>query len=93
MLIKFETIKGAHLYIRSEDLRRLQDSPEGALVGWIEGELPCSATVKGSAEENYARLADTERAAAEEYERRQLAQRMAQMPMARSKMAPRGKQR
>lgn len=93
MLIKFTRTSGHVLYIQAALLQRIEDVADGATVGWLEGDLPCSAVVQGSADENYTRLAEQERAAAEEYERRQMVQRLAQMPMAKPAPTLRGKQR
>jgi hypothetical protein len=83
MLIQFTRTSGQHVYIRSEDLRHLEDGADGnTLIGWLEGDLHCSAEVQGTAQENYARLAELERSATHEYERRQLMQRMGQLPPA-----------
>jgi hypothetical protein len=83
MLIQFTRTSGKHLYIRSEDLRRLEDDTESrATIAWIEGGETLTTAVQGSAQENYTRLAELERSATQEYERRQLMQRMGQLPPA-----------
>ena len=58
MLITFTTEHG-NLIIRGEDLRRLEDGPEGqCVVGWTEGEtrLMNYAPIQGTASENAARI-------------------------------------
>jgi hypothetical protein len=95
MLIQFTKPDGLHFYIRSEDLRELEDYfplGSGEQVGappvphtrarWERDGATIERDVQGSAQENYTRLAELERSATQEYERRQLMQRMGQLPPA-----------
>jgi len=73
MLTTFTTEHGA-LVIRSEDLRRLEDtvhldgSSAGCTLGWIEGEAMKYAAILGTAQENRDRLVAEELHAIAEYE-------------------------
>jgi hypothetical protein len=83
MLITFTTEHG-HLVIRGEDLRRIEDGPDGQCVaGWVEssGGLVCYAPILGTAAENQARIVAQETAVIAAYEEAQ--RRAAQQPKAR----------
>ena len=71
MLITFTTEKG-HLVIRAEDLRRLEDGPEGGcVVGWVEHETVHHSPVLGTAAENQARIVQQEVEVIAAYEAKQ----------------------
>lgn len=95
MLVKFVTKQGGNLYIRAEDIRRIVDYNDDALVRWLEGNDSCSQVVKGTADENYARLSEEERQRAAEYEalRQQQAMRQLSGHAPIGKPTPRGRPR
>lgn len=84
MLVKFTKTIGGSLYIATAEnngkpgdgIKRLEDMalPPGqepamvCTVVWVENGQERSAAVAGTADENYARLADEERQRAAEYE-------------------------
>lgn len=67
MLITFTTEHGT-LVIRSEDLRRLEDGPEGCTLGWVEESMRQYAPVLGTAMENHDRIVRDEARAIAAYE-------------------------
>lgn len=95
MLVKFTTKGGESVYIRAEDIRRVADYNGDALIRWLEGNDSCSQVVKGTADENYARLSEEERQRAAEYEalRQQQALRQLSGQAPIGKPTPRGRLR
>ena len=67
MLITFTTEHG-HLVIRSEDLRRLEDIPDGCALGYLQHDRLFSEIVQGTAAENRDRIVAEETAAIAAYE-------------------------
>jgi hypothetical protein len=96
MRVKFSTEEGHSVYVRAEDIRRIADYKEGsAIIRWLEGDDNVSQVVKGTADENYARLSEEERQRAAEYEalRQQQAIRQLSGQAPIGKPTPRGRPR
>ncbi len=80
MLITFATDHGI-LVIRSEDLRRIEDSVGGCVLGWIEGdELITYTPIQGTAQENLDRIVEAETRLIAAYEEMQQRKDRGQSP-------------
>lgn len=73
MLISFTKRHGGRLYIRAEDLRSIQDTPDGCLVAWDQPGH-ASEYVTGTADEVFNQLAAEERRRADEYQQQRASQ-------------------
>lgn len=79
-MFEFKTRHGT-LFIRGQDLRRIQDIPEpreghpACLIAWVEGEKVQEIAVFGTAAETFARLRKTEEDQMRAAERREFAGR------------------
>lgn len=56
MFSTFKKDEDQSLIIRTEDLKRIEDTVDGCKVSWVEGTDILRCRVTGTAAENYARL-------------------------------------
>jgi hypothetical protein len=60
MFSTFTKEEGQSLIIRTEDLKRIEDTSNGCVVFWEENNITHQRRVHGTAAENYARLQSEE---------------------------------
>ena len=91
MFSVFVKLDGSQLIIRAIDLRRLEDSPHGTIVGWDEGASMVERFIQGTAQENLDRLKaeETEALIAAEKLRARQAQGLPAEPVQRGRQTMR----